>query len=53
MNGPAPQVDTYYRGYRLSSTSEGVVVWYGCDKVEVVESTAIAQQHIDSWQDAR
>lgn len=46
-------LDTYYRGYRLSSYNGQVHIWYGCDKVEVVDSTAIAHEHIDTWQEAK
>lgn len=44
-------VPNYYRGYRLESTPRGVEVWYGCDLVETVDSTAIAHGHIDTWID--
>lgn len=44
--------DTYYRGYRLSMTSEGGThVWYGCDLVDTFDSTAIAHAQIDKWID--
>lgn len=48
------QIDTYYRGYRLSTTSEGGThVWYGDDLVDTFDTKNQAWAQIDAWQDAQ
>lgn len=42
-------IDTYYRGYRLSSIAEEVHVWYGADLIDSFETKAQAQETIDYW----
>lgn len=48
------QTDTYYRGYRLSLTSEGGThIWSDDDLVDTVDTDKKARAVIDSWHNAR
>lgn len=45
--------DIYYRGYRLSSTSEGGThVWAGEDLVDTFDTAEAARSTIDDWMEA-
>ena len=48
------QTDTYYRGYRLSSTSEGGVhIWHDADLIDTKDRESDARSQIDEWLNAK
>jgi hypothetical protein len=42
----------YYRGYRLVPERGGIIIYYGRERIETVDSIVIAEAHIDSWVEA-
>lgn len=51
-------IDTYYRGYRLSTLRQGtptetVSIWHGTDHLGFVPTIDQAKRVVDEYQDAR
>lgn len=53
-------IDTYYRGYRLSTTDSQTVIYHNADRIETITladkgmcrtTDDAAKDHIDAWVD--